>query len=97
MLPSGCMASTKRAGRTRSTASCQRRSDSRPEGRSKSRPLRVSGVTMSKGPRLGPFVYRLRGFGSGGDDLAGVRVDDIGGLVLLRPAGGSAAAISGLL
>ena len=77
------------------TTACQRRSDSRPAGRSKRRPVRVS-QRHGKGPDRGPFHVAVR-FGSADDDVAGVAVDDLGGgLVLLRP-GRCPAAADGLL
>ena len=50
---------------------------------------------MQKGPDRGPFAYRRRRCGSGGGNFARVGIDDLGGLVLLRP--GDAAATGGLL
>ena len=50
---------------------------------------------MKRAP-IGALFISLALLRSGGGDLAGVRVDDLCGLVLLRPGGGAAAA-GGLL
>jgi fructose-bisphosphate aldolase class I len=69
------------------TLACQRRSNSRPAWRSKTRPLMARLMDMRRGP-IGPLRMSISSFGSGGGDLAGLGIDELcGGLVLLRPGG----------
>ena len=73
---------------------CQRRRDSRPAWRSKSRPVARWDADMTRGP-IGPLVISAaRTFGAlRPGDLTGLGVDAVsGGLVLLRPGCGAPAA-----
>lgn len=51
-------------------------------------------MRYAKGPDRGPFAYCRRFHGSGDESFACVWIDDLGGLLLLRP---DAAAMGGLL